>query len=349
MSGEWAGATGEAGGGQGHVTLPALSPGQEERHWIYGLMLMALIYYYWNGNKNGRRGEYPFNEKYPCNDGPCLDRDYVGHNIAAIAVDARGEIMAFDFNHNRLFNSSIHHAEARLIRRLFSLNQLTKLYTIATESTKRVEATKQSRRSGGGPFAPYTTLADVTVYTSLEPCAQCAGIMALARVREVVYLQTDQSANGVAQILYNLTHGPTGEAKLPAPLPRSGHQCGAALGGYFRQLSDAYRDFCVQISPERPFHRPGNADSETKVDYDESVTSFLCTKMARDIYGSAARVFGVLRPKDLPYRRFGPHDLKDREGALIDAALTNGDVLEKAREFLDYARISGQRGTPHSG
>ncbi len=58
---------------------------------------------------------------------------YLGHNIACIAVDENGSILDFDFNHNELFNSSAEHAEARLVRRLFSLNQAT---TIGRQSTR---------------------------------------------------------------------------------------------------------------------------------------------------------------------------------------------------------------------
>src|SRR4051812_28800496 len=98
-----------------------IQPGDIERHQIYGLLLMSITRYFWNGNKRGRRGEYPLNPSEAAGDiGNFLDKDYLGHNIGALAVDADGNVIDFDFNHNEIFNSSAEHAEARLIRRLFS-------------------------------------------------------------------------------------------------------------------------------------------------------------------------------------------------------------------------------------
>ena len=74
------------------------------------------------------------------------------------------------------------------------------------------------RCCGSGPSYLWSVLcvaANVTVYTSLEPCSQCAGIMALGRVREVVYLQTDPGMYSISNILRRLTAG----TKLEAPVP----------------------------------------------------------------------------------------------------------------------------------
>src|ERR1700735_4194847 len=83
-----------------------LTPEEQERHRIYSLLLMGVIYGKWNGNKYGEIG------------------DYGGHNIAALAVDAEGRIIDFDFNHNQVFDSTVEHAESRLVRRVFALNQV---------------------------------------------------------------------------------------------------------------------------------------------------------------------------------------------------------------------------------
>jgi hypothetical protein len=103
---------------------PNPGPRVRERHRIYALILMALLYDYWNGNKRGRgkRYEYPWTDF--ASPGQYLDSDYQGHNIGAIAVNSDGRIIDFDFNHNRLFNSSAEHAEA-LVRRVFTLAQLS--------------------------------------------------------------------------------------------------------------------------------------------------------------------------------------------------------------------------------
>ena len=113
------------------ATLPAteIEPGLRERHRIYSLLTMAVVASQFNGNKHGDRGDYgPWREgQVELEAG--ADRvyrggTYLGHNIGAIAVDARGTIVDFDFNHNEVFNSSVEHAESRLVRRLFGLAQV---------------------------------------------------------------------------------------------------------------------------------------------------------------------------------------------------------------------------------
>jgi tRNA(Arg) A34 adenosine deaminase TadA len=154
---------------------PVFTEPVRERHTIFSLLVLALTYGYWNGNKRGPIGEYPWR---PSQRDPLTKRyaggDYLGHNIACIAVDDRGAILDFDFNHNDALNSSVEHAESRLIRRLFSMTQLYDFWEGAT-NTKAI---------------PYSTvLSNVTIYTSLESCSQCSGIMALGSVKDVVFLQ----------------------------------------------------------------------------------------------------------------------------------------------------------------
>src|SRR5215472_16024149 len=158
-----------------HVNLPPeLSEDSvKERHRIYSLLLMALIVRFWNGNNNGPVGIYPHREKQKLPGqaanatqyryrGDMNDSDdpqriswdrYLGHNIACLAVDGKGEVIDFDFNHNNLFRSSAEHAESRLVRRLFSLTDL-------------MDNWKTGQRIPGKSRA--FSLKDVTIYTSLE-------------------------------------------------------------------------------------------------------------------------------------------------------------------------------------
>ena len=76
----------------------------------------------------------------------------------------------FEFNHNEIFNSSAEHAEARLIRRVFSLSQINNGWDVLAAGDKK-------DAKYGNIFSA------VTIYTSLESCAQCSGIMALANVQ----------------------------------------------------------------------------------------------------------------------------------------------------------------------
>jgi tRNA(Arg) A34 adenosine deaminase TadA len=195
---------------------PPLEEGAKERHRIYSLMLMAILHEYFNGNKNGREGEYPFNETQDL--GRHGDGDYLGHNIAGIAVNGKGEVIDFDFNHNKLFNSSAEHAEVRLVRRVFALAQLA-------DAWRPVQPGVPPPREV--PLSTSTTLEDVTVYTTLESCAQCSGTMALGNVREVVYLQTDPGTYWVGRVLRNLTND-------QAPLPIAGGEIGL---GYFAKTT----------------------------------------------------------------------------------------------------------------
>src|SRR5688572_12892301 len=114
------------------VTLDAapVEPALAERHRIYSLLTLALLAAQWNGNKWRTPGDYGAWRTSQLATGAAADLgyyatgDYQGHNIAALAVDARGRVIDFDFNHNELFNSSVEHAESRLMRRLFSLAQV---------------------------------------------------------------------------------------------------------------------------------------------------------------------------------------------------------------------------------
>ena len=128
------------------TSVPDLSnEAVKERHRIYSLLLMALVVRFWNGNKNGPLGTYPYRDHQKEPGQPAgsasfryrgdsvaggYDRNriewnrYIGHNIACIGVDGNGDIIDFDFNHNDVYRSSVEHAEARLVRRLFSLTDI---------------------------------------------------------------------------------------------------------------------------------------------------------------------------------------------------------------------------------
>ena len=248
------------------LSIPA---GQQQRDRIYLLLLMALVYHYRNGHKEGKAGRYPYNEnQHPesfqagDSDGEHLGGDYLGHNIAALAVEGDGRVIDFDFNHNELLNSSVEHAESRLIRRVFSLAHLHDTWNVASEEKKSRWAARDD----------YPTFNNVTVYTSLESCAQCAGIMTLGKVWRVVYLQSDPGAKLIGNILHNL--------ERDAPLPISTDNVGSP---YFKELNEAFKEFGDRVKKEEPFFVP--KDSNKKPDKSASPTSFLCTKMAQDIFG----------------------------------------------------------------
>jgi tRNA(Arg) A34 adenosine deaminase TadA len=378
------------------ATMPAdpIEPGLRERHRLYSLLTMALVASQFNGNKFGDRGDYGAWRSGQLEPRIALPArvyrggDYLGHNIAAVAVDARGNVIDYDFNHNEVFNSSVEHAESRLVRRLFSLAQIfdpwrqwraglasagsgledaepglagadaglepratepsaaprTFLFTANPQSTEAAGIGSSSFASGGGPPGRGngsarrgygTLLADVTIYTSLESCAQCSGIMALANVREVVYLQYDQGQYLIGNLMYRATRGGgPGSGKRPgAPRPIPAGDFGF---GWYDQLNAANVEFGRRVKRE-PFFRSGG-----RADRSASVTSFLCTDRALEIYRDATRTLDATSMTDNPeYKRL------DHQGRAVEGALSNAEVLPAVTLFLDYVRTQGGRGTQH--
>src|SRR5581483_6158417 len=297
------------------VLLPdlQLEDGAIERHRMYSLLLASLVADYWNGNKHGRTGQYPWRADQRATDGNYLGGDYLGHNIACLPVDGRGEVIDFDFNHNEIWRSSVEHAESRLIRRVFGLTQIYDTW-----------ATR-----GNLTTTPYANLlSDVTVYTSLESCSQCSGIMALGLVKAVVFLQRDPGQFSIGNILRNLN--PVGPAVPPLPIPAD------TFGfAFFDRLNAAYDAFARGVGEQRPFYNP----LDGAPDIAPSITSFLCTDDARAVFRDACTEFEGYKPCAPTYR---PPAEAGRS-----PPLTNAQVLEHVTRFRIYATRQGCRGTPH--
>jgi tRNA(Arg) A34 adenosine deaminase TadA len=291
-----------------------ISDEKAERHYLYCLLVATLVYKFWNGNKRGQCGDYPWRRGQRLSSGIYEGGQYLGHNIACIGVDGDGEVIDFDFNHNDIFSSSVEHAESRLVRRVFSLAQVYDDWHV-----RRLDGTSKSQDY-------LNILSKVTIYTSLESCAQCSGIMALGSVKSVVYLQQDPGQYAIGNILRNLT-----TADLRAPLPISADKVGLS---YYARLNNAYKTFCKEIL-EQPFYVDGAVKDQT-----QSITSFLCTDDARAIFEEAS---AELDSYKLKYPQFKPSD----NGQESSRMLTNAGVLEHVRRFKDYACIRGRRGTAH--
>jgi len=248
-----------------------LGPEDKERHCIFSLLLMKLVYAFWNGNKRGQDGEYPWRAAQRRGNGTYAgdkygDR-YLGHNIACLAIDGNGDIIDFDFNHNDLFSSSVEHAESRLVRRVFSLAQIYDDWHVRrpTDLPKKDD------------YA--AVLSNVTVYTSLESCSQCSGIMALGQVKAVVYLQHDPGMYVIGNILHNLT-----TPGLRAPRPIAGSDFDFAP---FELLNTGYAEFYHAVqdpSKAPPFYIYPSGDKPP--DRTPSITSFLCTDLALSIFAT---------------------------------------------------------------
>jgi tRNA(Arg) A34 adenosine deaminase TadA len=321
----------------------------KERHRIYCHLLMKLIVRFWNGNKRGPVGSYPLRERQieaqlaqgkryrgdmiANPEGVNWDR-YIGHNIACLAVDGNGEIIDFDFNHNDFFRSSAEHAESRLVRRLFSLADVRDSRRTAQRIGDKSRAFSIAvDRSGEIVFN------DVTLYTSLESCAQCSGVMTLGGVKQIIYLQNDFTQYMVGNIMYNLANR---NGKFPgAPVPIPASQVGLPQ---FKLLNDANLTFAKNIVDAGSRNDLSQAffvsqDGSSVKDFAPSVTSFLCTDVAHDIFRTGGQALDTTT-LNFPERRH-PNDPNHPE------ILTNAQCLKEAQDFYKYADIEGYRGSPH--
>jgi tRNA(Arg) A34 adenosine deaminase TadA len=326
----------------------------KERHRIYCYLLMKLIHRFWNGNKNGPFGTYPQRTKQiefarqspqvrryrgdmiadPEGSRVNWDR-YLGHNVACTAVDGNGAIIDFDFNHNNFFRSTAEHAESRLVRRLFSL-------------TDFFDSWKTGQKIGNRSSA--FSLNEVTLYTSLESCAQCSGIMSLAGVKQIIYMQNDFTAYMIGNIMYNLANrnpmlspggAPTTLPGAPVPIPASKVDLDE-----FEVLNEENIAFCNKlINADKSDPRQAFFVSEDGkfMDFSPSITSFLCTDRAYEIFEGAGNKLDTLTLR-YPHSRFPDKGATDPDREKV---LTNQQSLAEALRFYDYADIDGYRGSPH--
>jgi tRNA(Arg) A34 adenosine deaminase TadA len=341
-----------------------LSPEDEERCRIYSLMLMSLLVSKWNGNKYGETGDYGvWREEQQIGTTKSGLKvygggSYLGHNIAAVAVDAEGRIIDFDFNHNAVFDSTVEHAESRLVRRVFALNQIydpwfalnedgstpanaegarhgrrrrARRNVFATEGAtppvappEKVEEALEAKPEAPVPYS--TLLTDVTIFTSLESCAQCSGIMCLGSVKDIVYLQWDQGQFLVGNMMWQATT--TEKMGFTAPRPIRGDEIGLKQ---FQELNEANERFEAAV-PQKPFYvGPGSGNKPVT---SPAVTSFLCTDPARQIYKAAAK---ELTEFELNFPSYQP----------IPTALTNEEAVIEANDFVEWAGELESRGAPH--
>lgn len=76
-------------------------------------------------------------------------------------------------------------------------------------------------------------LLESTLYVTLEPCAQCAGAIVLARLRRVVFGAFDQRA-GMAGSVHDLLRHPRLNHRPEVVSGILAEECGDLLKGFFR-------------------------------------------------------------------------------------------------------------------
>ena len=232
----------------------ALTENDIERHHIYMLLTLTMVYDNWCIYKNNQDVVAAYEDTAPNH----KFSEYVGHNIGALLVNDKSEIVTYAFNNNHLHNNSTEHAETRLIRKAL------RLYN------------RKNFKTGDGLSGYWKVLKGHTVYTTLESCSQCSGIMDLANIENVVYAQVDPGQGHIGNILYNL-HRDEGGSGAPKPIK-------ADFLPIFEEIEQAYEQFGSDGGSQGA-RRPG-------------ATRFLRSVDAYKAYRSAAQQLEAFTPSN---------------------------------------------------
>ena len=219
---------------------------------MFLLLAMALTYDGWTVDRSRPDLVAAYAQAEPGRSFP----DYAGHNIGALVVEPSGQVVSFALNRNVALNSSLEHAEARAVRRAIGI------------------ANAEAGPEGPTRWSFGALLRRDCVYTTLEPCAQCAGIMDLANLRQTIFAQEDPTQRHMVNVIYNLQH----RAGAGAPLPIAG-----AFFPFWHRLAEAARQFQLSVEGKSGPSGP---------------TAFLETIEAYRIYRDAAQLFETFEPRD---------------------------------------------------
>lgn len=155
-----------------------------------------------------------------------------GYNIGALIVDAKNHPVRYDLNCINSTENATQHGEVRAIMKHLDKNKSF-------------------------------NLAGYTLYTTLEPCVMCAGMMTMTAVKRVVYGQNDVEYSKAFERLAIDTRAIEGFPPYPRRV-----QAEAADIDFRRQLDDAYRLFLQQ-------------------DEEKVLAKFLSSSTAREIFKNA--------------------------------------------------------------
>lgn len=206
-----------ASAGPGRLTCddaaasPALALGaaEQERHGIFAALAMALVFDNWGVDRSRPELVAAYEAAEPGR----VFADYPGHNIGAVLVDRTGSVICGALNRNVQLNSTLEHAEARTVARAIQL----------------------ANQKGSARWSFGALLEGDCLYTTLEPCAQCAGIIELGNIAGVVYGQADPAQFRIVNVLFNLRRQ-GGEAAGTVPIE-------AGFAPFWAPLAAAYARF----------------------------------------------------------------------------------------------------------
>ena len=121
--------------------------------------------------------------------------------IGAVLIDESGILIARAHNRIEQLNDATAHAEILALR----------------EGSRKL-----NRRR----------LTDCTLYSTIEPCAMCAGALVLCRVKRLVYGATD-SKFGAAESLFNVVNNPALNHRLQVTAGVLEDDCRALMKKFF--------------------------------------------------------------------------------------------------------------------
>ena len=169
--------------------------------------------------------------------------DARGYNIGGVLVDDDDQIVCWARNSVIRLGNDTQHGEVRLMVNYLHNDQ------------------------------DEVALHDYKLYTSLEPCAMCSGMMTMQSVRTTIYGQTDPSfGDALERLELNSTSLPNGYCPYPRPVQSEPSDLEQR-----RQLDEAY---AASSAPD------GTTGPSAQTNH--SLTVFLTTETAREIYASAA-------------------------------------------------------------
>lgn len=173
-----------------------------------------------------------------------------GYNIGSVLLnnlDPDGRLVFWGRNCNNITENQTQHGEVRLM-----LGYLSFIH---------------NERQHGRKVPYMVNLASHTVYTTLEPCAQCAGMMTLQMVKRTVYGQTDPGfGKAIERLELDSSSLPNGYKPYPRPVISERSSI-----IYCTQLEDAYAKYQKEQTG--------------------GITDFLKTEAARVIFEAAYNEF----------------------------------------------------------
>lgn len=166
-----------------------------------------------------------------------------GYNIGSVLIDWPNGKAWWARNNVGCFNNGTQHGEVRAMQQ----------YTFATNQYYLDKA---------------------AIYTTLEPCEMCAGMMSMEKVGRTIYAQHDPSfGDALQRLALDSTALPNGYP----PYPRVTKPIPSALG-FYSAINAEYKKFCDKKSPSQCNIVQFLASPEAKALYENETNIFLSYK-----------------------------------------------------------------------